>query len=148
MGRKRLFFLSLAVLMVIPSCVRAQAWSGVLNRARAIDWSVAGAGPIPNRTAVCTTIAPYSGSAATINSAIASCLSGQVVQLQPGTFALSSGIVFRNKNNVTLRGAGPDQTFVVFTDRQPRQQQLRRLRKPCQRRFLPCWEPWLNLSAV
>jgi hypothetical protein len=115
-GRERLLFLWLAVLMVIPYCVRAQAWSGVLNPARAIDWSAAGAGPIPNRTAVCSTIAPYSGSAATINSAIASCLSGQVVQLQAGTFALSSGIVFRNKNNVTLRGAGPDQTFIVFTN--------------------------------
>src|SRR5262249_20530163 len=115
--RRNHFFLVLfALVMVVPSSIHAQAWSGVLDPARAVDWSAAGAGSIPVRTATCATIAPYSGSATTINSAISACASRQVVQLQAGTFNLSSGIVFRNKNNVTLRGAGPDKTFVIFSN--------------------------------
>jgi hypothetical protein len=36
------------------------------------------------------------------------------VKLNAGTYNLSGGIVFNNKSNVTLRGAGPDQTFLIF----------------------------------
>jgi len=81
---------------------------------RTIDWSLAGvSGGIPNRTNVCTTV-PAGASAATINSAIAGCSNG-VVQLSAGTYSLSSGITFRGANNVTLRGAGPDQTVLRFS---------------------------------
>ena len=38
----------------------------------------------------------------------------QVVYLNPGTYNLASGIDFDNHSNVTLRGAGPDQTKLVF----------------------------------
>ena len=43
------------------------------------------------------------------------CPGDQVVKLTAGIYNLSTGIVFNNKNNVTLRGAGPDQTFLIFT---------------------------------
>jgi len=106
----------LILLWVSPAGVRAQQWSGILSSSRAIDWSTAGVpGGIPNRTGICATLSP--GATATqINNAIASCPAGQVVQLQAGTYNLSSGIVFNNKSNVTLRGAGPDKTFVIFTN--------------------------------
>ena len=92
------------------------AWSGLLAPGRAIDWSSAGViGGIPNRTTVCATINPYNGPADAINTAIANCPSGQVVFLNAGTYNLSSGIVVGNQSGVTLRGAGPDQTFLVFS---------------------------------
>jgi hypothetical protein len=37
------------------------------------------------------------------------------VKLNAGTFNLNGGIVFSGKSGVTLRGAGPDQTQLVFT---------------------------------
>src|SRR6266478_1751429 len=105
----------LIFLWVTPSAVRAQQWSGILSSSRAIDWSTAGVpGGIPNRTSICATLSP--GATATqINNAIASCPAGQVVLLNAGTYNLTSGIIFNNKSNVTLRGAGPDQTFLKFT---------------------------------
>ena len=77
-----------------------------------VDWSHAGA-TIVNRTTVCATFSP-GASAAQINSAIAACASGQVVFLNAGTYTLTTGLIFNNKSNVTLRGAGPDQTFLQF----------------------------------
>lgn len=81
-----------------------------------MDWSTAGAGTIAARTTQCgSTISSYTGTAATINTAIASCTAGQHVKLGAGTFNLSTGILFNAKDSVTLRGAGADQTFLVFT---------------------------------
>jgi hypothetical protein len=91
-----------------------QAWSGVLAPTRGVDWTQSGAGPIPNRTTICATLTA-SNSASDINNAIASCPAGQVVFLSAGTYHLSSGIIFNNKSNVTLRGAGADQTFLIMS---------------------------------
>src|SRR5216683_2308790 len=113
MRRKSLLLFPLA-LLCISTYSNSQNWSGILSPSRAIDWSGAGAGVIPNRTSVCTTLSP-GATAGQINSAIANCPSGQVVFLNGGTYNLSGGIVFNNKSNVTLRGAGPDQTFLVFS---------------------------------
>ncbi len=89
-------------------------WSGILDPARAIDWSQAGVvGGIPNRTTICATLPPFA-SAAEINSAIQACPSGQVVYIPAGTYTLSEGIDFNGKNNVTLRGAGADKTYLNF----------------------------------
>ena len=94
----------------------AQPWSAILSPTRAIDWSQAGViGGIPNRTTVCSTLSP-GATAAQINTAITNCPSGQVVFLNAGTYNLSAGIVFNNKSNVTLRGAGPDKTFLIFSN--------------------------------
>src|SRR5438128_6765777 len=114
MRHKSLFLFPL-ILLSLSLCSYAQLWSGILDTSRAIDWNQAGViGGIPNRTSICATLNP-GATAAQINSAIAACPSGQVVFLNAGTYNLSAGIVFDNKSNVTLRGAGPDQTFLIFT---------------------------------
>jgi hypothetical protein len=111
MGRKDLLQLPV-VLLCLGTCAEAQT---VINANRRVDWSQAGVtGGIPNRSTICATLNP-GATASQINTAIASCASGQVVFLNAGTYALSSSIRFNNKRNVTLRGAGPDQTFLVFS---------------------------------
>lgn len=81
-------------------------------------WETVGA-TVVNRTTQCgSTIAAYTGTAATINNALSSCPSGQFVLLGAGTFTLSDGIAIRN-NNITLRGAGSNGvgnggTLIVF----------------------------------
>src|SRR5262249_45452792 len=61
-------------------------------------------------------------SAATINNVLHNCADEGVVLLQPGTFNLTSAINFSAtaggaaKDNVTLRGAGADQTQIVFAN--------------------------------
>jgi hypothetical protein len=85
---------------------------------RAIDWSQAGVpGGIPNRTTICASLNP-GASAIDINNAIAACSNG-VVDLNAGTFNLSNGITFGGRSNVTLRGAGPDQTILKFSASDP-----------------------------
>jgi hypothetical protein len=92
------------------------AWTGILAPSRAIDWSTAGVtGGIPNRTTICATIDPYDGPADTINNAIQNCPEGQLVKLNAGTFNLTNGIKFNGQGEITLRGAGPDQTFLIFS---------------------------------
>jgi hypothetical protein len=110
-------FLFPLILLCLGLYSNAQLWSGVLSSSRAVDWSNAGIpGGIPNRTTQCgPTIAAYSGSAATINNAIAACPAGQFVSLGSGTFNLTNGIQFNGKNNVTLRGQGANSTLLVFT---------------------------------
>ena|SRR6185312_3369580 len=93
----------------------AQLWSGILAPSRAVDWSTLGQGSITNRSTICSNLSP--GATATqINSAIASCPSGGVVFLNAGTYNLTAGIVFSGKSNVTLRGAGANKTFLVFSN--------------------------------
>ncbi len=106
--------------LVLLACVaaastHAQQWSGIVDPTRAIDWSNAGVrGGIPNRTTVCATLNP-GASSSQINSAITSCPNGQVVFLNAGTYGGLGGITFNGKSGVTLRGAGADKTFLVFT---------------------------------
>ena len=86
----------------------------LIDTSRSVDWSQAGVvGGIPSRTTNCATFNP-GATAAQINVAIQSCPSGQVVFLNTGTYNLSSGIDFNSKSHVTLRGAGADQTKIVF----------------------------------
>jgi len=104
---RRLLILGLFAITLMPAPARAQAWSGIINTTRAVDWSTAGVqGGIPtNRTQCGSTIAPYSGSGSTIASAINACAPSTYVLLGPGTFTLSSGICI-TASNVTLRGSG------------------------------------------
>ena len=79
---------------------------------RRIDWTFTGVpGGIPNRTNVCATLNPGT-TASAINSAITSCSSsgGGVVYLNAGTYNLTGIQLY--SNNVTLRGAGADQTIL------------------------------------
>lgn len=111
MGQKHWVLLS-ALWLCGPTIVDAQS---LIAPSRRIDWSKAGVeGGIPVRTTICATLNP-GATAAQINSAIASCPAGQVVFLNAGTYNLTTGIVWNNKNTVTLRGAGPDKTFLVFS---------------------------------
>jgi hypothetical protein len=95
----------------VPSSrlVHAGTWEGFVGVA----------GGIPFRTTQYgSTINPYSGSASTINSAIANCPDDQYVQLGPGTFNLSSSVLIGN-SRVTLRGSvnsnGVPTTILNFT---------------------------------
>src|SRR6267378_3006141 len=113
MSRQKLLLLSLLIIATTPAVVHAQLWSGILSQSRAVDWSNAGVqGGIPNRTTICATL-NAGATAAQINSAISACPSNQVVFLNAGTYNLT-GLNFGSKNNVTLRGAGPDKTFLKF----------------------------------
>lgn len=101
--------------MLLPATGNAQQWSGIVDPARAINWSKAGVpGGIPNRTTICTTLSP-GATAAQISTAIKNCPSGQVVFLNAGTYSLNAEIVATDKSGVTLRGAGANQTKLVFT---------------------------------
>lgn len=105
---------------LILSCVLlgstglAQSQGGPISQSRRINWSFAGVpGGIPRRTDVCANLSP-GATAQQITAAISTCPSGQVVMLAAGTYNLSTGIRFNGRNDVTLRGAGPDKTFLVF----------------------------------
>jgi hypothetical protein len=117
MRRKISVLFPLMLLCLLSTFSHAQNWSGILDPTRAIDWSSTGvSGGIPtNRTQCGSTIAAYTGTAVAINSALATCGANQYVLLGPGTFNLSTGIDFADHSNITLRGSGPDSTFLIFT---------------------------------
>lgn len=108
---------------MMPLSVHAQAWAGVLAPSRATDWSRAGVvGGIPaNRkqcvTSACRTVAKggASSTAAQIQAAISSAPRSTYVLLPSGTYKLTAGLTWNTKNSVTLRGAGANQTFLVFS---------------------------------
>src|SRR5271166_3200439 len=112
MAHKKLLPLFL-VLLCCSAYSYAQLWAGILDPSRATDWSQAGIpGGIPNRTTICSTLTS-SATSAQINSALAACPNGQVVYLSAGTYTLSSAL--QMPSNVTLRGAGADQTILNST---------------------------------
>ncbi len=112
MKRDRLLLFFLILLCLSPHS-HAQSWTGIIDPARATDWSTAGVlGGIPNRTTICSSLTS-SASVSQIQSALDACPSGQVVSLAAGIYTLSSGI--KIPSNVTLRGAGANQTTLSFT---------------------------------
>ena len=81
---------------------------------RATRWQpgMMGAGGIPARSTVCSTLTPSGGTTddtARIQAAINVCPVGQVVQLSAGTFLINDGHYLRVNKGITLRGAGPGQ---------------------------------------
>lgn len=115
---RTLMYSTIGVLLFSPVFSQAQQlWTNIISPGRAVNWSNAGipAG-IPNRATQCgATIAPYSGSAAAINNAIAACPAGDFVSLGAGTFNLTTGVDFTQHSNVTLRGQGANSTFLSFS---------------------------------
>lgn len=109
MKRKNVLLFSLVLLFLST----AYAQTNPIDPARRVAWNPGIPEGIPERTTICATFSP-GATAAQINSAIQSCPAGQVVFLNAGTYNIS-GINFAGKSNVTLRGAGPDQTFLVFS---------------------------------
>jgi hypothetical protein len=91
----------------------AKAQTNPIDPSRRTDWSQAGIpGGIVHRTNICATFGP-GATTASINGAIAACNNG-VVYLSAGTYNVSS-LTFIGKSNITLRGAGPEQTIVKFS---------------------------------
>lgn len=83
----------------------------VIDAARKTDWTGAGCGTIPTRTTIYTTLNP-GATQAEVNTAIANCPDGQVVQLAAGTFDIYGLTIGRS--NITLRGMGAKRTFLNF----------------------------------
>jgi len=116
---------ALCAFLVLPVMGLSQNWSGIIASSRAENWQANAGLPAtfpdgettaspwqpPARTTICSTLTT-STTIAAINSALSSCPAGQVVLLAAGTYSFSSGSInLGNSNNVTLRGAGADQTI-------------------------------------
>ncbi len=87
---------------------------------RATLWNpgMRGVGGIPDRSAVCATLAP-SGTqddTARVQGSINACPAGQAVQLTAGTFFINSGHYLLINKGITLRGAGPGKTILAKTN--------------------------------
>jgi len=117
------------ILLGLAAPIHAQLWSGVLDPSRAVTWQgVAGfpGGTLPDSawsqcvTTACQTVttAGASATAGQINSAVASAPSDTYVALAAGTYNLAAPIIISDhgsiKSNVALRGAGANQTLIVF----------------------------------
>lgn len=99
--------------------LHGQAWSGILSPGRAIDWSQAGSAHINDVrtqcvTTQCATVSGGTVTAASINAALASAPANTYVLIPAGTYAMSSGLTFNGRSNISLRGAGSNSTFLVF----------------------------------
>lgn len=125
MKRVQSFLLALIALSIFPAIAHAQAWSGIINSSRAIDWTGVGiSGGIPSSSwAQCTTTAcnavtsaGTSVTTAQITAALASAPSNSYVLLGPGTYNFSGGggITFPSTGHVVLRGSGSNSTFLVI----------------------------------
>lgn len=118
--RELLRFPLISMLLLLSTFSSAQLWTGIIAPSRAIDWSQAGAvpgspGTLPdaNWTQCGSTIAPYNGTTSAINTQINGCGANTYVLLGSGTFNLAGTIIL--KNQVVVRGAGANATFLVFT---------------------------------
>ena len=120
MKRRWIFIIPLLLLTVAPP-VFAQAWSGILDPSRAIDWSSAGF-IIPSYTVNCSAqptlqagSANASANATAIQNALNSCdATHNVVNIPAGTYYVTS-ITFGTQGKQVLRGAGPGTTDLIFT---------------------------------
>lgn len=90
----------------------AQVWAPILDSSQAINWSNSGVGGIPARTTNCANLTS-SATVTQINAALTSCPSGQTVYLAAGTYKVTGTINI--PSNVTLRGAGANQTILSAT---------------------------------
>lgn len=122
--RQYRFILTLVLASMVCTAAHAQQlWTGILAPARATNWSSAGVvGGIPSTWTQCTntacnTVATASCSAtlAQINSALSGAPNNTYVLLPACNYSFSGGIDFGNRSNVVLRGAGANQTLLVFT---------------------------------
>lgn len=90
---------------------------GIIDAQRVTDWTTAGSPAVEASTAwtQCGSTIAAGSSITTINNAIAACTANHFVQLGTGTFNLTSGINFVQKNNVKVVGMGADKTFLIFS---------------------------------
>ncbi len=114
---RKLRYSYFAILACISySAIQGQI-SSPINPTRTVDWTNVGIpGGIPNRTAIFRTIdASLYGNGTTdvtnaIQNALDSCPANKVVFLGSGTFRINGNL--QVPGNVTLRGAGPQQTIL------------------------------------
>jgi hypothetical protein len=66
-------------------------------------------------TSACNTVSGGSVTASTINAALASAPANTYVYVPAGTYTITSAITFNSQSNITLRGAGANSTFLVFS---------------------------------
>ena len=110
----------ISMLLLFSAVSYGQAWSGILDPARGVDWTKAGVpGGIPTGWANCTTtqcntVLNGTVTGASITAALASAPNQTVVRIPAGNFTLS-GSISTNRSNVILRGAGPTQTSLNMT---------------------------------
>ncbi len=110
---RKLAEFTLIALLAFPPLASADP----VPASRRTDWTYTGVpGGIPNRTTICATFSP-GATAAAINNAITSCNNG-VILLNAGTYTSASlgGAIQLYKSNVTLRGAGANQTTLTGLD--------------------------------
>jgi len=98
--------------LILTGCCVSQPWRPFLANDRGIDWSPAGVGAIPARSVHCASLQQVA-TVAQINSALAACRAGQSVYLAPGIYTIAG--IIHVPSNVTLRGAGADQTILNAT---------------------------------
>lgn len=108
--------MSIALFLAASSPPASEFWSGIIDPARATDWTGAGVqGGIPTTyTKDGATVDAYSGTATTINNRLAAAGNNTYVELGAGTFTLSTGIRCQNSNTI-LRGQGAGTTIIEFT---------------------------------
>jgi PKD repeat protein len=107
LGKARLVWLALVSIIAVVQSATSQ----IVPADRLITWqgNVGIPGGVPNRTTIYQTIAA-GATMATIQSALNSCPSNQVVLLGPGTFNITGVIIL--PSYVTLRGSGPGVTIL------------------------------------
>jgi hypothetical protein len=111
------------LLCLLAAPLAAQQWSGIIDPARAIDWSQAGSAQINDVrtlcvTSACNTVSGGTVTASSINTALASMSAHTYLQIPAGTFSLSNNIQCNASSgcsNLTIRGMGPNSTFLTFT---------------------------------
>jgi hypothetical protein len=125
----------LTILMIFTYMqAQAQQWAGIIDTSRAIDWNATfpgvtnagGIGLLPDAnwvnctTAACQTLFPLpngvggSVTQTTIQNALASCPTNQVVRVPAGSFSLTGWK--STTNNCVLRGQGADQTLITLSN--------------------------------
>ncbi|MGZ6398654.1 MAG: hypothetical protein ACXWRZ_16955 [Bdellovibrio sp.] len=108
--------LLVSAITATSSFVEAQISQNILEPNRVTVWNQAGVpGGIPLRSTLCATLNP-GVTIDQINSAISNCPAGQVVFLNAGSYKLGAGTI-QLQSNVTLRGAGANQTKLYFNGR-------------------------------
>jgi hypothetical protein len=116
---RRTVLLFITGLLLMPGVAYSQAWSGIIDPSRAVDWSQVGVyGGIPTTWPNCTTAACNTLSGGTVNdtsiaNAIASAPNQSVVVFPAGSFTISAFSVGRD--NVILRGQGANKTKLIFS---------------------------------
>jgi hypothetical protein len=105
--------LTAAIVLLVGQAIFRLPSTNIIDADRMIDWDPGVPGGIPTRSTVCYTDSGGLDSVSTLNTQIAACTTGQVVQLQAGTYTISSQIQI--SKGVSLRGASVDTTILDCT---------------------------------